>query len=393
MFKRLLQFVPQEHALLLGPRSTGKSTFLASQFPRKNCLWIDLLLPKNEDAYARNPDRLIDEVAALDKSITHVIVDEIQKVIPLLDVVHSLIESTDKIFILTGSSARKLKAGSANLLAGRALVYHFFPLTSFEIGSAFDLHRALRFGSLPRVWNLKSDAGRRKTLETYALTYLNEEIRAEQAVRKLDPFRKFLEVAAQMNGKILNFAAIAREVGVDEKSVVSYFQILEDTLVGFFVEAYSTSIRKKVKTSPKFFFFDTGVKRALARQLTIDIAPSTYDYGDTFEHFVTLEIFRLINYSGNQFALNYLRTESNVEIDLVVQRPGKALLLVEIKSTTEIQRKHLDHLTGLAADFGEPVEMLCLSNDPRSKKISDVLCQHWQEGLRHHFLGPDLTEV
>lgn len=389
MFRRLLNADLTENLLLLGPRSTGKSTFLKDKLDKTPAFWINLLLPKTEDTYARDPEQLIREVSALPRKTTHVVIDEIQKVTPLLDVVHALIESTDKVFVLTGSSARKLKGGSANLLAGRALVHHLYPLTSIELGESFDLTTAMKFGTLPRIWNLKTDSARRKMLETYALTYLNEEIRAEQIVRNLDPFRKFLEVAAQMNGKVINFSAIAKDVGVDEKTVQSYFQVLEDTLVGFFVEPFDTSVRKKISKAPKFFFFDTGVKRALARQLTLDLIPSTYEYGDLFEHFVTLEISRLISYSGNQFSLNYLRTHDDAEIDLIVQRPGKSLLLIEIKSTNSIQLKHLKHLIGLSEDFpGEP-ELLCLSNDTRKQRIENVLCLPWQEGLKTYFTGPD----
>ncbi|NDE15562.1 DUF4143 domain-containing protein [bacterium] len=183
---------------------------------------------------------------------------------------------------------------------------------------------------------LKTDAAKRKTLETYALTYINEEIRAGQVVRALDPFRKFLEVAAQGNGKIINFASIASDVGVDEKTVRKYYEIQEDTLIGFFVDAFHRSVRKKVGMAPKFYFFDTGVVRALSRQLTLAMDPGTYAWGNAFEHFVILECKRLIEYSGNQFDLNFLRTYDDKEIDLVVRRPGKALLLVEIKSTENV---------------------------------------------------------
>jgi len=390
VFKRLLDVNITESLLLLGPRGTGKSTYLRERLRTTPAFWINLLLPKTEDAYARDPERLIREVTALPDKMTHIVIDEIQKVTPLLDVVHELIETTHKTFVLTGSSARKLKAGSANLLAGRALVHHLYPLTSNELGSTFDLSTAMKFGTLPRIWNLKTDSARRKMLETYALTYLNEEIRAEQVVRNLDPFRKFLEVAAQMNGRVINFSAISDDVGVDEKTVQNYFQILEDTLVGFFIEPFHTSVRKKISKSPKFYFFDTGVKRALARQLTLDLVSSTYEFGDLFEHFVILEINRWVSYSGNQFSLNYLRTYEDAEIDLVVQRPGKSLLLVGIKSTDSVQRKHLKQLVALGQDFPGTPELLCLSNDPGSQVMENVLCLHWQQGLKRFFSGPDL---
>lgn len=279
MFLRHLSLEKNSSILLLGPRGTGKSTFLHGHFKPDTVFWIDLLRPKAEDRYRRDPESLIQEIAALSPKVETVVIDEILKVPALLDVVHLLIEDPKvKLnFVLTGSSARKLRAGSANLLAGRALAYSMFPLTSFELEGEFDLKNALKFGTLPKIWGLKTDSAKRKTLETYALTYLNEEIRAEQIVRFLDPFRRFLEVAAQCNGKIINFSSIARDVGVDEKKVKSYFEILDDTLIGFLLESYHGSLRKQIGQAPKFYFFDTGVTRALAKRLTIDLVPSTTD--------------------------------------------------------------------------------------------------------------------
>jgi predicted AAA+ superfamily ATPase len=392
MFIRLLKLEKDQSILLLGPRGTGKSTLLRALYPKVSTFWIDLLLPSTEDRYARDPERLLREVNALPDQISTVVIDEIQKVPALLDVVHSLIESTSKTFILTGSSARKLKAGSANLLAGRALAYPLFPLTNFELGETFDLQDALKYGTLPKILTLKTDSAKRKTLETYALTYINEEIRAEQIVRALDPFRKFLEVAAQGNGKIINFASIAKDVGVDEKTVRKYFEILEDTLIGFFIDAYHTSVRKKVGLAPKFYFFDTGVSRVLARNLTVGIEPGSYTWGNSFEHFVILECKRLIAYSGNQFDLNFLRTYEDKEIDLVVRRPGKPLLLIEIKSSESVMIEHVKTLVDLSEIIDAPSEKALFSCDPVSQIIDGVRCVHWRQGLRDYFSGPDLTE-
>ena len=392
MYIRLLKLEKDQSILLLGPRGTGKSTLLRAIYPKASTFWIDLLLPSTEDRYARDPERLLREVNALPEEISTVVIDEIQKVPALLDVVHSLIESTSKTFILTGSSARKLKAGSANLLAGRALAYPLFPLTNFELGDAFDLQDALKYGTLPKILTLKTDSAKRKTLETYALTYINEEIRAEQVVRALDPFRKFLEVAAQGNGKIINFASIAKDVGVDEKTVRKYFEILDDTLIGFFIDAFHTSVRKKVGLAPKFYFFDTGVARVLARNLTVGLEPGSYPWGSAFEHFVILECKRLIAYSGNQFDLNFLRTYEDKEIDLVVRRPGKPLLLLEIKSSERVTIDHVKTLVDLSEIIDAPSEMVLFSCDPVSQIIDGVRCVHWQQGLRDYFTGPDLTE-
>lgn len=395
MFIRHLKIPRNEHVLLLGPRSTGKSTFVRQHYSDKETLWIDLLKSGDEERYLRNPDLLENVIEALSVETKYIVIDEIQKVPKLLDVIHRLIESPrasirSKRFILTGSSARKLKTGSANLLAGRALLYRLAPLTSFELGRMFNLTRALKFGLLPRIWQNSSDGIRRKGLETYALTYLNEEIRMEQLVKGLLPFRRFLEIAAQSNGKIVNFSNIAHDTGIDEKTVRNYYQILEDTLVGFFLEHFETSVRKKVFKSPKFFFFDTGVVRALSKQLTVDLIPGNYLWGDTFEHFIILEIQKLIQYSGNNFSLHYLRTYDDLEVDLVVDRPGKSRLYVEIKSTGEMSERYLKNMLNLSRDIQEPHELICLSQDPKKQVIKGVKCFPWQEGIRRYFQGPDL---
>ena len=210
-------------------------------------------------------------------------------------------------------------------------------------------------------------------------------------MRALDPFRKFLEVAAQGNGKIITFASIASDVGVDEKTVRKYYKIQEDSLIGFFVDAFHRSVRKKVGMAPKFYFFDTGVVRALSRHLTLAMDPGTYAWGNAFEHFVILECKRLIEYSGNQFDLNFLRTYDDKEIDLVVRRPGKALLLVEIKSTENVKPEHVENLLNLRDLIEEPSEMVLLSCDPTPQIIDGVRCVYWQQGLREYFFsGPDL---
>ncbi len=200
------------------------------------------------------------------------LLDEIQKVPKLLDEVHRLIEEkTDKIFILTGSSARKLKHGGANLLAGRAFVYHLFTLSCFELKEKFDLEKALHWGTLPKIFSLDGDSEKSEFLRSYADTYLKEEIWNEQVVRKLQPFRRFLEVAAQCNGKIINYANIARDVGVDDKTIKEYFCILEDTMIGFFLEPFRNSFRKRLVEKPKFYFFDTGIVRSLSRRLSVPL--------------------------------------------------------------------------------------------------------------------------
>ena len=209
-----------------------------------------------------------------------------------------------------------------NLLVGRAFVYNLFPLTVPELEDAFDLEDALRWGTLPGIYALEGNEDKQSYLRAYALTYLKEEIVAEQIVRRLDPFRQFLEVAAQANGTIINYANIARDVGADPKTVISYFSILEDTLVGFLLPAFHRSVRKQQRTNPKFYFFDTGVKRSLDRTLNVPLNARTYEYGKAFEHFVITQIAHLSRYRYPDWRLSYLQTGAGAEIDLLIDRPG-----------------------------------------------------------------------
>jgi predicted AAA+ superfamily ATPase len=315
-----------------------------------------------------------------------VVVDEVQKVPRLLDVVHAEIERGKVKFALTGSSARKLKREHTNLLAGRAFVYNLFPFTSIELGKAFDLNAALQFGTLPGLQDCATLEDRNDYLRAYALTYLKEEVWSEHLIRTLDPFRRFLEIAAQANGEIINYTNIARDVGVDVKTVQSYFQIMEDTLVGFLLEPFHGSVRKRQTQSPKFYLFDPGVKRALTRMLTVELRPGTYDYGRAFEHFVVVEAMRCSAYCKNDFAFSYLRTKDGAEVDLIVERPGKSPVLVEIKSNDHVDERDTRGLERFLVDMPGATGM-CLSRDPVAKLIGNVRALPWQEGLRELVSG------
>jgi predicted AAA+ superfamily ATPase len=382
MVERLVNPLKNSSFFLFGARGTGKSTFLRNYFPNDDSvLWIDLLNPEEEDRYARNPLELAGNLDVTPGKIRWVVLDEIQKVPKLLDVVHSKIESSETRFAMTGSSARKLKREGTNLLAGRAFVYNLFPLTHRELGDSFNLNSALMYGTLPGL--LKFDSGEEKMafLRAYALTYLKEEIWGEHIVRKLDPFRKFVEIAAQCNGELINFANIARDVGVDIKTVQSYFEILEDTLLGFMLEPYHRSVRKRQRQAPKFYLFDSGVRRALDRTLTIELKPGTYAYGKAFEHLVIAEAIRLNEYHQKDYRFSYLRTKDDAEIDLVVERPGTSTALVEIKSTSQVDDRDTRSLERFVSDIPKS-EAFILSTDPKSKRIGKVKAFPWQQGLK-----------
>lgn len=380
MIPRIQKPLRSNSFFLFGARGTGKSTLLRHFFADDKTLWIDLLDPEQEDRYSVRPEELAQQVRAGLGEFDWVVIDEIQKAPKLLDVVHSAIETHGTRFALTGSSARKLKRNSVNLLAGRAFVYHLFPLTSRELGDAFDLTKALHYGTLPGLLRFTSDEERKAFLRAYALTYLKEEVWAEHLIRKLDPFRRFLAVAAQCNGEILNYSNIARDIGADHKTVASYFEILEDTLLGFLLDPYHESVRKRQRQAPKFFFFDPGVARALSGTLNVELVSSTYGFGRTFEHFVLLEIVRLNDYLQKDYKFSYLRTKDGAEVDLIVERPGSRTALVEIKSTDRVDERDVRDLCRFLPDF-PGAEAFCLSRDKARKRIRDVLAVPWQEGL------------
>lgn len=389
MFHRLRRVSHKHSFFLFGPRGTGKSTLLKKRFNQSQCLWLDLLDSLIEERFFRNPSELYAIVKALPQEILYVVIDEIQKVPKLLDEVHRLIEETDKVFILTGSSARKLKHGGANLLAGRAFVYHLYALSCFEVKNQFDLDQALHWGTLPKIFNLEGDVEKSEYLRSYSDTYLKEEIWNEQVIRKLHPFRRFLEVAAQCNGKIINFANIARDVGVDGKTIKEYFCILEDTMIGFFLEPYHHSFRKRLVEKPKFYFFDPGVVRSLSRRLSVPLVPRTAAYGEAFEHYILLEFIRLANYFQPDYRFSFIRTAGDVEVDLVVERPGKPLLCIEIKSSDIIHERDISAFSKITKDIPN-CEAIVLSQDRFMKKMDHVICYPWRQGLAEYFTEAEL---
>lgn len=384
MIKRLLKIIKNHSCFLFGPRGVGKSTIIRHLFDETFSVTFNLLKVEIQERFLKNPDEFAEVVRALPKQITHVLIDEVQKVPKLLDVIHDLIESTDKHFIMTGSSARKLKGGGANLLAGRAFVNYLHPFSVFEVEDQFILEEALQWGMLPKIFEYSDDEIKKRYLQTYAHTYLKEEIWEEHFVKDLEPFRRFLEVAAQMNGKIINYSNIARDVGVDDKTVKNYYALLEDTLIGFFLEGFEHSFRKRLSTKPKFYFFDTGITRSLGRLLSVPLQPSTPAYGDAFEHFVILECFKLRDASHSEFRFSYLKTKDDAEIDLVVERPGQPILFIEIKSGTHITRNSLSSFIQLTKDFG-PCEAICLCDDPLEKMIEHIRVLPWKKGLKQYF--------
>lgn len=377
MIKRLLSPLKSNSFIVLGARGTGKSTLVRERLGL-NGLYLDFFDEETFDRFLRVP-KALEEVCA-QKKPEWVIIDEFQRLPKILNSVHRLIENRNQKFALTGSSARKIKRGAANLLAGRAFLNILNPFTSEELGEAFSLEQALHWGTLPKLLHLTSLAERKAYLRSYCLTYIREEIQMEQVVRKLEPFREFLAVAAQHSGKIINFSSIAKDIGVQIPTVQTYFQILEDTYLGFFLPAFHKSIRKSQRESPKFYFFDNGVKKALEQSLDSGLTPGTSAYGEAFESFVIQEIFRMHAYYQKEFRLSFFYTKNGTEIDLILSN-SKISHLIEIKSTKRVNELEVRKLQRASEAFPGKIEKYYLSQDPLERDIEGVHCFHWQSFL------------
>ncbi|MDM7918277.1 MAG: ATP-binding protein, partial [Methanosarcina sp.] len=280
-----------------------------------------------------------------EKSI--IVIDEIQKIPSLLDEVHELIESKGITFILTGSSARKLKRGGANLLAGRAYTYHMFPLTSSEMGDRFDLERALKIGTLPVLWESENEDPN-EFLKAYTETYMKEEIAAEGIVREIGPFAQFLDIAAANDGEIVNFSNIARVCSLSSKTVQQYYQILEDTFLAFKLSAWNKSERRRLVSHPRYYFFDTGVTNALAHTLSEQLNPQIR--GRRFEQFVICQLMSYIHYNRLDIQLYYWRTNHGAEVDLLLCKGLHIICAIEIKSSKNIAGENLSGLKSFIED-------------------------------------------
>lgn len=381
MIQRICNLSDSNSFFLFGPRGVGKSTYLEQWVLERSAFCIDLLEPQTQSRYALHPELLAGDWGT--QKTDWIVIDEIQKVPALLDVIQSQIRKQNVKFALTGSSARRLRRGAANLLGGRAFEFHLHPFTHIELGDKFDLLEALKWGTLPYLLDMTNN-NKVRALYSYVSTYLKEEVLVEQIVRKIEPFRRFLEVAAQMNGQILNYAKIARDAGIEERSVSRYFQILDDTLIGFHLFPFDRSIRKQQSKKAKFYFFDTGVTRVLQNKVTLDLKPQSSEFGDLFEQFVILEMIRLNDYYEKHFEFSYFRSKDDVEIDLIIRRPGLPEVLVEIKSKDYFDSDGGRNLRNVRKDFVAP-ELYVLSNDVHSTLVDEVHYLHWARGIQKIF--------
>jgi predicted AAA+ superfamily ATPase len=382
MLNRIANISLQRSFFLFGARSTGKSTLLLSLLGDSKMSLVDLLDP----AFFRlSPKDFQAHLDALPEGTEWVMVDEIQRSPELLNVVHRWIAKSSNDpkrlrFALTGSSARKLKRGGANLLAGRASVFSLYPLTHREIPPGYPLEQLLKWGGLPEVVLEPDPTEKRRILKAYTTTYLREEIAEEQLVRSLEPFQAFLSVAAQMNGKILNYSAIAKDIGVSTTTIQSYFEILSDTLIAVTLPAYHASIRKRQRSNPKVYLFDLGIVEALIESSIGGLLSGSYSAGNRFEHFIFLELYRIQSYRELNWQFSYLRTKDDAEIDLIIERPNQSTLLIEIKATDNVSERHATNLNRFAPDF-KSAEAVLISNDPVAKRFGHVRCLHWHAWL------------
>ncbi len=381
MVTRYFKPLKSRSFFIFGPRGVGKSTWIRATFKANDIIYLNFLDPEVFDKYLLDP-KILNQVLALKENKNKIIViDEIQRVPEILNIVHNEISLNQKIFILTGSSARKLKQKGVNLLAGRASVYYLHPFSMFELKNQFELSKALERGLLPEAYFAETYESASEYLKSYVYTYIEKEIQQEQWVKKLEPFRKFLQIAAQSNSKIINKSKISRQVGVESTTIENYFEILEETMIGFRLPGFDASVRKQVRLAEKFYFFDTGVVRAIEKTLTIPMINHTSYYGVLFENFIVSEIRKMIEYDRLDWTISYLQTKENFEIDLVILLPTKKLILIEIKSTENLTDEDFRSMLKLGPELEKKYKLqkMMISQDQTERIVQGIHCLHYKD--------------
>lgn len=357
---------------LFGPRGTGKSTWVKQYFT--NVLYIDLLAPEVYRPYSAKPERLR-EVVEAQKSGGTIVIDEIQKLPQLLDVVHQLMEQrAGWRFVMTGSSARKLKRSGVDLLAGRAVVKTMHPFMAAELADAFSLEEALNTGMVPLVMDAASP---KEAISAYVALYLREEVQMEGLVRNIGAFSRFLEAVSFSHGAVLNIADVARDCHVERKTVEGYISILEDLLLAFRIPVFTKRAKRHLSSHPKFYYFDAGVFRSVRPAGPLD-APQEID-GAALEGLVAQHLRAWDSYRGNLCRLYFWRTKSGNEVDFVVYGQD-TFCAIEIKNTTKIHSKMLKGLLAFNEDYPEAQACLLYRGKERMK-IKNILCLPCEEFL------------
>ena len=372
---------PPGHYFLFGPRGTGKSTWLREAHP--GALWVDLLSPDVERRLAARPERLRELVTGAG-DVPAVVVDEVQRLPELLTVVHQLIEErVGPRFVLTGSSARKLKRTGVDLLAGRAVVRTLHPFMAGELREAFRLDRALVHGLLPVVWDSEDPAD---TLGAYVGLYVKEEVQAEALVRDLGGFHRFLEAISFSQAAVLNLAAVARECQVNRKTVEGYLSVLEDLLLAFRVPVFSRRSKRKVTTHPKLFLSDVGVFRALRPAGPLDRPEEIA--GAALEGLVAQHLRAWIEYSRAEVALSFWRTPGGNEVDFVLYGP-EVFTAIEVKHAAEVRGPELRSLRAFREDYPQ-AELRLLYRGTETLEIDGIRCLPCEDFLRGLLPGGEL---
>jgi predicted AAA+ superfamily ATPase len=344
MYPRLLQKpIKGSHSFFLfGPRGTGKTSWLKSKIP--DGLYIDLLNQSIFFDLLQNPHQIENMIPKGFKE--WIIIDEVQKIPDLLNEVHRMIESDRYKFILTGSSARTLKRRGTNLLAGRALYYKMFPLTAIELGTDFRIEKSLKFGQLPTIYD--QEVAAEDYLKSYIHVYLREEVMQEGLTRNAGAFAKFLQIASFSQGNTLNSSEIAREAGIERKTVEEYFQITEDLLLSYRVPVFTKKAKRKLVTHSKFYYFDVGVYRALRPMGPFDVPEEAE--GPALESLVFQELQAINSYLELGYEIYFWRTADKLEVDFILYGP-KGLIGIEIKRSKKIDTDDLKGLKAFQIDY------------------------------------------
>jgi len=379
MINRIISLPKAQSFFLFGSRQTGKTTLIHTKYTKM--IWkIDLLLNDTFFRYAQNPSLFRQEAVEKiqNEKIKIIFIDEVQRLPALLNEVQYLMQNFSCQFILTGSSARKLKRGGGNLLAGRAVEHKLFPLTYEELKSEFHLEHILQFGSLPALLD-KTKKEKKDILAAYVHTYLREEIQAEGIARNIGGFSRFLDLAASQFGELLSFSAVARECHLPVRTVQSYYEVLEDTLIGIRLQPWRKSLRKRLTAHPKFYLFDTGVANAINKRLTGGMDRQLM--GRLFEQWIILETGRLIHYAGSEANMYYWRTNNGAEVDLLIEKHGKIRAAFEIKLTPNISGSHL---SGLRVFHEEHTAVPCfvICTTPNTFTLNKIKIISWESYLK-----------
>jgi predicted AAA+ superfamily ATPase len=364
---------PPGSYFLFGPRGTGKSLWTQQAYP--NALRIDLLDPEVFRSFSSSPERLRQRLEAQTQSYI-VLIDEVQRLPELLPLVHALIERDKQLqFVLTGSSARKLKRSGVDLLAGRAVLRHLAPYMAAELESHFQLQAALTLGMLPLVLGA---ADPQDTLRSYAALYVREEVQMEGLVRNVGNFSRFLEVLAFSHGSVLNMANIARECEIGQKAVEGFLGIVEDLLLAFRVPIFTRRAQRATAKHPKFYYFDTGVFRSLRPQGPLDRSEEID--GAALEGLVAQHLRAWVAYTAEPHELFFWRTRSGVEVDFIIYGPSE-FVAIEVKNTARIQARDLAALKTFRQEY-PPSRQLFLYRGDERRIIDGITCLPCDEFLR-----------